>query len=193
MPLTTEAFQAAAKRLKCDVAAVRAVAEVESSGGGFLADGKVKILFEGHKFSAYTGHQYDTSNPAISYPKWDRTKYATGPTQEARSQGEWGRLNAAIALNKRAAWMSASWGMFQVMGFNFAQCDFVTIEDFVAAMKSGEDAQLAGFCGYLLKTGLDDELREHRWPEFARRYNGADYSVNKYDVKLAKAWAKYAA
>ena len=58
-------------------------------------------------------------------------------------------------------------------------------------MKSGEPAQLDAFCGYITLTGLDAELREHRWSEFARRYNGADYAVNKYDVKLAKAWAQF--
>ncbi len=39
-----------AKELKVEVAAVKAVYEVESSGRGFLTSGKPKILFEGHIF-----------------------------------------------------------------------------------------------------------------------------------------------
>lgn len=192
MPLTLDDYKNAAKRLRCDTAAIRAVDAVESAGNGFLADGKVKILFEGHKFSRLTAGTHDAAAPDISYPKWDRSKYAKGATAEIRSQGEWARLQKASALNKRAALMSASWGRFQIMGFNFTHCGFTAVEDFVTAMKSGEPAQLAAFCEYIALTGLDDELREHRWPEFARRYNGADYAVNKYDVKLAKAWAQFA-
>jgi hypothetical protein len=88
--------------------------------------------------------------------------------------------------------MSASWGMFQIMGFNFTNCAFKSVDEFVAAMKVDEGAQLDAFCQYLKTVGLDKELREHRWSEFARRYNGADYQVNKYDIKLAKAWARHA-
>jgi hypothetical protein len=48
--MRTEAdFEQAAALLKCDVAAIKAVAEVESSSNGFLSDGRVKILFEGHQ------------------------------------------------------------------------------------------------------------------------------------------------
>jgi hypothetical protein len=60
-------FRAAAKLLKCDVAAIKAVAEVESSGNGFLSDGRVKILFEGHQFYKYTNGAYAASHPTICY------------------------------------------------------------------------------------------------------------------------------
>jgi hypothetical protein len=43
-------FQEAATLLNCDVPAIKAVAEVESAGDGFLSDGRVKNLFEGDKF-----------------------------------------------------------------------------------------------------------------------------------------------
>jgi hypothetical protein len=43
-------LQEAAQLFNCDVPAIKAVAEVESSGDGFLSDGRVKILFEGLKF-----------------------------------------------------------------------------------------------------------------------------------------------
>jgi hypothetical protein len=39
--------------------------------------------------------------------------------------------------------------------------------------------------------GLEDELREHKWAEIARRYNGPEYNKNGYDTKLAKAQARY--
>ncbi len=46
-------FKVAARRLRCDEAAIRAVSDVESSGAGFLYDDdakqwRIKILFERH-------------------------------------------------------------------------------------------------------------------------------------------------
>ena len=38
---------------------------------------------------------------------------------------------------------------------------------------------------------LDYCLRDHDWEEFARRYNGAGYGRNQYDVKLEAAVRLY--
>ncbi len=35
-------------------------------------------------------------------------------------------------------------------------------------------------------------LKARKWSAFARGYNGAAYAENLYDVKLARAYAKYA-
>jgi hypothetical protein len=43
--LTNQDYCIAAKTIGCDVAAVKSVAQVESAGGGFLPDGRCKILF----------------------------------------------------------------------------------------------------------------------------------------------------
>ncbi|WP_262919099.1 N-acetylmuramidase family protein [Niabella hibiscisoli] len=48
--LTEKDFQDAARQLNCEVAAIKAVAEVESKGDGFLPTGEPKILFERHIF-----------------------------------------------------------------------------------------------------------------------------------------------
>ena len=50
-PSLTEAdYAAAAGRLGCSVAAIKAVAKVESKGSGFLPSGEPRILFERHVF-----------------------------------------------------------------------------------------------------------------------------------------------
>ena len=59
-------FQKAAKALNCDVAAIKAVAEVESKQDGFLPTDEPIILFERHIFSKLTKGIFDTSNPNIS-------------------------------------------------------------------------------------------------------------------------------
>ena len=56
-------YQAAAQSLGCEVAAIKAVASVESRGRGFLPSGRPKILFESHVFSKFTKHIYDPLSP----------------------------------------------------------------------------------------------------------------------------------
>ena len=190
--LLTEAdFQAAAAQLNCDVAAIKAVAEVESSGAGFLSDGRVKILFEGHQFYKFTKGAHARSNPSICYRKWTKQFYTKGRNADIRGAGELARLDQAIALNREAALKSASYGKFQIMGFNHMTCGFSNVQDFYAAMQSSEGEQLKAFCGFIRGAGLADKLRKHRWAEFARGYNGAEYWKNQYDKKLAAAHAKY--
>src|SRR6185295_10213057 len=102
---------------------------------GFLADGRPKILFEAHVFGQRTQQRFTRSHPALSSRTWNRALYQGG----AR---EWARLAAAMQLDRRAALESASWGAFQIMGFNFAACGFSDVEAMVAAMRT-EEGQLA--------------------------------------------------
>jgi hypothetical protein len=184
--LTDADFAAAAERLGCDEAAVRAVTAVESRGSGFNPDGSPKTLFEGHKFSRFTQGRHDRTHPDLSYPTRSRQWY--GKTW----QEEKDRLRRATALNPNAALMSASWGLFQIMGFNHAACGYARLDKFVAAMHESEARHLAAFVELVDEWGLADELREHRWADFARKYNGPAYRDNRYDTKLAQAWAMYA-
>jgi len=191
--LKDEDYQRAADLLGCDVPAIRAVAQVESSGDGFLGDGRIKVLFEGHQFFKFTKGAFAKSHPTICYPKWTTAFYTKGKTPEIRGAGELARLDQAIALDSNAALLSASYGKFQIMGFNFAICGFPTVFAFYQAMQTSEGEHLAAFCNYIKSNSLDDELREHRWADLARRYNGADYRKNQYDTKLAAAYARFSA
>lgn len=190
--LTEGDFKEAARGLRCDIAAIKAVAEVESSGDGFLSDGRIKVLFEGHIFYRFTKGAYAKTHPTLCYPKWTTACYSKGKTSDIRGAGELARLAEAMKLDRTAALMSASYGKFQIMGFNFPHCGFRTVEDLYQAMQESEGEQLKAFCNYVKDIGLDDELREHRWSDLARRYNGPLYQKNKYDVKLAAAYVKCA-
>lgn len=177
----------AADALKCDVAAVRAVDQVESNGKGFGPDGRPLILFEPHVFSRLTQHRFDDSHGGVSYPKWGAKPYPKD--QKAR----WDQLLYAAKLDRDAAYQAASYGRFQIMGFNFALCAFSNVHGFVAAMQESERAQLFAFVQFVSASGLADELREHRWEDFARRYNGPAYATHGYHTKLAAAHARHAA
>ncbi len=175
-------FKDAATKIGCSVAAIKAVAEVESKQSGFDEKDQPVILFERHVFSAKTNHLFDQSNPNVSNP----TPGGYGPSNKQHA-----RLAEAVKLNREAALMSASWGKFQIMGFNFALCGFNSLQDFINAMYSSERAHLMAFVNYVIESSLGDELRDKRWADFAKRYNGPTYKKNKYDEKLAAAYLKY--
>jgi hypothetical protein len=181
--LTDDDYKQAAELLKCEVAAIMAVAEVESRGAGFLPDGRPKILFERHKFHSFTKGAFDASHPGIS------NKKPGGYGAEGAHQ--WDRFNEAFALNPAAAIKSCSWGKFQVMGFNFNVCGFTSVDDFHKAMRESEGQHLKAFCHYISSNKLDKALREHKWDVLAAGYNGADYKINQYDTKLAAAYKKH--
>lgn len=182
--LTPQDYSRAAAKLGCEVSAIRAVADVESGGRtGFLPDGRPKILFESHVFSKLTARKYDATHPDISTPKWTRN-YVGGA-------GEHGRLQRAMILDREAALKSASWGKFQILGLNFARAGFQTVEKFVNSQKQSEQQHLEAFVKFILSYDLSDELRDRRWADFARKYNGAGFAKNHYDEKMAIAYNKY--
>ena len=136
--------------------------------------------------------RFDRSHPTLSYPMWTRQHYARGANADIRNAGEHKRLQAASVLNRQAALASASWGKFQILGANFKACGFATLQSFINSMYAGEGAQLQAFVRFVKHEQLDDEMRELRWTDFARRYNGSRYAENNYDGKLAAAYRKHA-
>jgi hypothetical protein len=182
-PLRSSDYEQAAHTLRCDVAAIRAVALVESSGAGFLPDGRPKILFERHVFHKLTKGRHDGLKPVLSSPS---------PGGYLGGAREYDRLRAAIDLNREAALQATSWGKFQVMGFNYQACGQRDVESLVRAMVSGEPAHLAAFISFIVTQGLDDKLRTLDWAGFARGYNGSGYARNAYDRKIAQAYRGFA-
>ena len=78
------------------------------------------------------------------------------------------------------------------MGANFAVAGFGDVESFVTAMCNSEGDHLAAFVNFVKTNHLDDELRRRDWAGFARGYNGPSFAKNKYDTKLANAFAHHA-
>lgn len=179
-----EIISAAASSIQAEPAVIRAVIEVESGGSGFLASGKPTILFEGHIFHKYTGGKFTATHPTISYPKWTKQFYKGG-------EKEWDRFNEAFKLDPNAAQLSTSYGLFQIMGFNYKACNYRTVDEYTRNMAISETKQLQAFISMVQSMGLDSELRNKQWAAFAVRYNGSGYRANKYDEKLAASYAKY--
>ncbi|UNK50346.1 N-acetylmuramidase domain-containing protein [Lysobacter sp. S4-A87] len=176
-----------AEALEVEPAALRAVAQVESNGSGFLPppSERPKILFEGHAFHRLTGGRFDEQHPNLSYPRWDRSQYSGSLT------GEWQRLEAACLLDRVSALQSASWGMFQIMGFNYSYAGFRDVDAFVAAHHAGAEEQVGAFGRFISRPPFLVALRRRNWARFAAAYNGPGYAKNNYDKKMAAAYAKF--
>ncbi len=174
----------AAKRLKVTPAHVRAVKAVESAGRSFDDKGRPIILFEPHQFWKRTSGRFGVS--AHSYPKWGQKPYPQS------YDGRWTQLADAAAQDERAALESASWGLFQIMGFHWQALGYASVQEMTQSMVRSEAGQLEAMVRFIEKNGLADELaRCSTNPEtcraFAMGYNGAGYAKNSYHTKLAGA------
>jgi len=102
------------------------------------------------------------------------------------------RLQKAMEIDETAALKAASWGLGQILGENHRLAGYPTPQAMVNAFAEDEAAHLEGMVRFIIAKGLDVHIRNHNWASFARGYNGASYKTNKYDTKLAAAYAKWA-
>lgn len=188
--LIDEDFTQVAELLGCEPAALKAVQQVETGGREVFFSGKYTILFEGIfldpvEEKGSNPEDYVKGNENILYPKWEKGHYKGGI-------GEYDRLEQARKINREAADASASWGMFQIMGFNYAACGEESIESFVRSMCESEFKQLLLTANFIKKNSqMLQALQARDWAVFAKCYNGPAYAQNRYDVKLEAAYQKY--
>lgn len=191
--LTEQDYSRAAQELGVEVAVIKAVAKVEAPKGGFI-DGtdRPRILFEAHKFwerleaHGIDPELYEEGNEDVLCQTWNeaRQHYKGGLSEHLR-------LEKASKIHLSAALESASWGKFQIMGFNWKQLGYESVQTFVSKMYESEGAQLDAFIRYIKANGLAEALRSHDWRAFARGYNGKAYEANQYHTKLAEAFEVY--
>jgi hypothetical protein len=103
---------------------------------------------------------------------------------------QWSRLYEAMDLNLEAALTSASYGLFQVMGFNHN--GWTAVGPFVNAMFVSEYEHLKAFISFCKDNHLSQYIVTQDWPTFASKYNGAAYATHNYATKMAGAYARYA-
>jgi hypothetical protein len=180
--LTIADIERVAVSLALEAKEIWSVATVESTGHGFIPDdGRPELLFEAHWFSKLTGGVWNTSHPNISSPTWDPSLYGAGGAHQ------YDRLAEAMALNRAAALQAATWGMFQLLGANFALVGFEDVDSFVAAMCDSEGWHLTAFAEYCGAQNLVHFLAAHDWENFKLGYNGT--GTDDYAAKLAAAYA----
>jgi hypothetical protein len=189
--LSQNDFEQAALALSVPVATVKAVTEVESRGNGFYANGHPVILFERHimyrRLKDYIGKQradaFTKSNPNIVNP-------ISGGYRGGVAECE--RLDEAAKIDRTCALESASWGLFQIMGFHWRPLGFESVQEFVNSMYRDEASQLDAFVRFVkANPGIWWALKARDWAKFARNYNGPNYAANHYDSKIAAAFKRF--
>lgn len=185
-----------ANQFGLELAAVKAVNEIESSGKGFLLDGRPKILFEGHIF--WRRLEFYGLNPQsyleprlqnVLYKTWTRSHYEGGIK-------EYFRLEKAAGMSDLpqihdAAYEAASWGSFQIMGFHWKSLGYSSVDHFVSTLYEHEREHLKAFGKFLEVNNLLRFLKSRDWTRFALGYNGSGQAANKYDERLENAYKRY--
>ena len=190
--LTMASFDNAASALGVTAAHVRTVCDVEAQGAGFLPDGRVKILFERHWFSAELIARKIPNYQQLAAANSDIINTQTGGY--VGGTGEYPRLARALKIDPYSAYYSASYGLFQIMGFNSTYAGYATPEFLYQACQESETKQLLAFVSFIknYRGGvLWTALKAQDWAKFALNYNGSAYAKNQYDTKLASSFAKY--
>lgn len=168
-----------ASRLGCTTKQIRAVAKVESGGSAFDKQGRPKILFERHIFYRLTDGKY----PITTFNQAKGGGY---------DQDSWDKLTRATAYDVDAAFASASWGRFQVLGSHWKALGYPSPLEMAYSTVTSEAAHFEMLARFVEANGLKDELRALSGdPEdnraFAKAYNGPAYERFSYHRKLAVA------
>jgi hypothetical protein len=189
--LSDDDYENGAELLGVEVAAVKAVAYVESGGRtGFGPDGRPIVRYELHIFQGSTKSKYHVTHPHLSQSYQQGKKYHVGG-----QPNEWSMLYGAMLLRGclNQAIAAASWGMFQIMGFNHKASGYGTPQEMASDMCLSAGNQLQAFLQLCKSNGYHHYLAKKDWAGFAKHYNGASYKDNNYDVHLAAAYGRYAA
>lgn len=189
-------YKAAAQRLHVPELTIRVFGAVEGSGVGFLKNGKPKILFERHRMYAYLrlkkGSVY-ANKMAVERPNIVNRK----PGGYQGDEAEYVRLELAKQIDIDCALMSASWGQFQIMGENWEDLGYSSVQEFVAQQFANESYQLEAFIRFIewksgtvgdKKIKLIDALQASNWEAVFTLYNGPTYKKLGYQAKFQKEW-----
>ena len=187
--------QDAAEELGISTAIIEAIFMQESSGDGWLADGRVKILYEQHVFYrclVRAGHdiakimQENTNDWDILHPK------PTKAGKYGKYTEQYDKLERAKRIDEECALMACSWGKTQILGENFRELKYSSIHDFVASV-SDKDRHLEVFVRYMqAKPSAIQALRSNDFTRFAKLYNGAG-SPPSYAAKLSENYRRIVA
>ena len=189
-------YQNAASTLGVEVAVIKAIATQESKGSGFAditSDGKKAvvpvILYERHIMYRRLSLKYGKAHAdAVMRIHPDLVNSKAGGYGGASAQHQHDKLTKAAMIDRGCALESCSWGEFQIMGFHWAALGYKSLQEFINKMYSGADGHLDAFIRYAKINNVVPHMKSKNWVEIARRYNGANYKINRYDEKLKAAY-----
>jgi len=178
---TPDAVKVVAKEFGLDPLAFQAIIEVETSGSGFLDDGRPKILLERHYVYRLATPKQRAALPAtVCYP--------TAGGYGAPGANQWDRFEIVAAVDLDLAIRSVSWGLGQVMGDNWQTIGEQSPQLMMLRAGRCESKQLEQMAAFIVtKAGLKAAINAHDWLTVAKLYNGP--AQQGYDTKLTAAFA----
>ncbi len=193
--ITRQDIADVAAALDVEPAALAAVLAVECAWPrrrGFDDKGRLRILWERHicwrkatKAERAKLPRYICNPKPGGYPK--------GRDATERNARNWARLHRAREVMGDRAYLCASYGLPQIMGFNHIAAGYGSVVDMVADFSRGERQQLEALGRFLRsRKTLHDALRRKHWARFAKGYNGRAYKKYRYDEKLRRAYERFA-
>lgn len=202
--ISTQEIEALAKNYGVEAAALKAILSVEASGHGFDPEtGKIIIQFEPHVFHRELkkrGKLFTLLRVLIK-EKW---KYKlSGVTAKGTpieilngvegQEAEWKAFNLAWAVHPECAMLATSWGLMQIMGFNYGYAGFHNVGDMVDSFKEGEYQQVCGGLKFIQYSNrnLWKALVNKDWTTFASIYNGPSYEKFNYHTRMKKAYETF--
>ncbi|MDE5968616.1 MAG: N-acetylmuramidase family protein [Muribaculaceae bacterium] len=190
--LTDDDYREVAKMMGVEVAAIKAVVDIETGKKsiGFYETGKPLINFDLSIYRARARrHGVDLAAAQRQSPEIFRSpnikKYGS---QQLAQQA---RLDQAIAINEESALEGTFWGMFQIGGFNWQLVGCESVQEFVELMSRSERDQLELFARYCQARDLTKYIKARNWAAFSLRYNGQAYAAQGYHTKMAESYHKY--
>ena len=182
--LTEKDYIEVAKRLDVEVAAIKAVVEIETgrTHKGFWEKGKPLVNFD------YSVLKKFAPKRKVKLSECDSK---LSKIKGSKQQHEQARVDAICSINEALGYESAFWGMFQIGGFNWKLCKTKDIHEFMDLMSRSERDQLELFANFIESTKLVKYLKAKNWAGFASRYNGPSYESRGYHTRMAKAYEKY--
>lgn len=188
-PLSMDEIAALAQEIDVPRANMLALMRQESASQGFVqhSDGyfRPKIRLELHKLNSFTDGMFEAERPDLFKRRFNVND------SHASQEEQYRRLNEALLIIEgffgyEPALSACSWGLCQVMGFNYRLAGSGTIDRFVARMLESEREQMRAATMFIdAHPPTRIALANRDWQTFARHYNGSA-RANIYAQQIAR-------
>lgn len=160
----------------------------------FKVSGKTyqKILFERHIFWRHlVKHGLDPHEMIRRDPTLRDVLGQTPYKKYGKFFQQYQRRDRAAGICRASALSACSYTGFQILGENWKECGYDSVEAFVDAM---DDTQnwLSAMVALVKSKKIEATLRPDRldFAGFAEKWNGPDYWRRKYDVELSRIYQR---
>ncbi|MFT4304998.1 MAG: N-acetylmuramidase domain-containing protein, partial [Candidatus Woesearchaeota archaeon] len=156
-----------------------AILNVESSSQPFYSDGHPIVRFECRRYnSRVSGEEMVPCETTYNQP------YGIG------AHTNYEAFKHALTLNRNQALLQTSFGLGQVMGFNYNLVGYSSVEEFYSSMFN-ENNQALAFLDFIKSNNqIFNELKNENtnWDIIAHFYAGPGYAQINHHVKLENAY-----